>query len=91
MYELVKKIIDRGTKDNVEIRVAFEKIATEEGRSLELVNAYEFYHKYYFPISALYNLKRTDDIKKMCEFGEAGKEEDLVAFLQKLKDEEVIQ
>lgn len=90
MYELVKKIIDRGTKDNVEIGVAYRKIAAEEGLTQELVGAYEFYHKHYFTISSLYNQKRMDDIKTLCEFGENGKDDELDAFIQKLKDENVI-
>lgn len=90
LYKLIRKIMDRSIAEKVGIDVAFDMITNEEGKTPEICDAYKFYHKYRYEITALRGLGRLPDVRKMCEWQEAGEYDKLKDYAQELSDKGVV-
>ena len=90
MYELVKKILDTAKKENVDVGVAYDMVATETGYTDELKKANEFIDKNYETITALRVKECEEDIKYLCKLAECDNNVAIDHHTENLKDKGVI-
>ena len=82
MYELVKKILDKSRDEKVDIHVAYDKCAREEGIGYtdELKNAFGVIEKHYDFITKCRREKDIPLLKAFCELLETGSVSDIRRF-----------
>ena len=88
MYELVKRILDKSRNEKVDINVAYDKLAREDGLGYteELKTAFDTIVKHYDFIA---KCRRENDIallKAFCELLETGSVVDIRKFKEENDD-----
>ena len=88
MYELVKRILDKSKNEKVDINVAYDKLAREDGLGYteELKKAFDTIVKHYDFIT---KCRRENDIallKAFCELLETGSVVDIRKFKEENDD-----
>lgn len=89
MFEIISKIIEKSKTKKVDIGVAYEMIATEEGRTDELKEGFEFFRREYTVITTLNRNGNVEELKKVCEL--ANEKEALAEYIEELKEKEIIE
>ena len=90
MYELVKKILDTAKKEDVDVGVAYDMVATETGYTDELKKAHKFIDKHYEVITALRVKGKEADINILCKMAEQENTNGVEHHIENLKDQGVI-
>ena len=70
MYKLINKIMDKATKEKVDIGVAYDMLTADEGYNNDLKKASDFLNKNQVAIFKLRNKDLEGEIKAICEMSD---------------------
>ncbi len=85
MFELIKKIMEKATAENVDIAVAQRMLINEGEDTLEMNKALNIYNKSYEDISYLYNKGDFENIKKVVELTEEKKYFEITELMDEIR------
>lgn len=87
MYKLIIKILDKSRDEKVDIDVAYDKVAREDGIGYteKLKKAYDLIVKHYDTITKLRREKDEDTVKAFCEALENGDMTEVARIKEEVK------